>query len=280
MIWGRAGRVLGQYLFLQTSGIWRLEEDSQSSRGRFSSSVGEKPFPTTSSASGIWRLPEVAGAISFSYPGDFFNTSGWPAAPVVTAEIGFNNLRDATATGTASFSGTITSDYPVSSEWERSVDGGVTWSVMTGETGLSITLAGLTMANDGDMYRIVAVTPFKRVASASDSVRYDSVSSIQWSQHPLNAIVYAGNYTIGDAIFTANAYATGDRYGASYTNLPRQWQVSTNGGSTWTNVAGATGASFRLYQQPTLAMNGYQYRARGSFGALLGYSNPATLTVL
>jgi subtilisin-like proprotein convertase family protein len=59
-----------------------------------------------------------------------------------------------------------------------------------------------------------------------------------------------------------------------------QWQVSTNGGATWTNIAGATSASLPI-TGATATMNNYQYRVLITAAPCAGTttSNAATLTV-
>jgi len=57
-----------------------------------------------------------------------------------------------------------------------------------------------------------------------------------------------------------------------------QWQLSTNSGSTWTNISGANSASYTT-AATTLLMTGYQYRVRISNSCNTVTSNAATLTV-
>ena len=65
---------------------------------------------------------------------------------------------------------------------------------------------------------------------------------------------------------------------ASGTPTPTvQWQVSTNNGSTYANVPGAT--STTLTFTTNAAQNGYQYEAVFSNSAGGATSNPATLTI-
>jgi len=65
-----------------------------------------------------------------------------------------------------------------------------------------------------------------------------------------------------------------------------QWQVSTNGGSTWTNVSTGTGGTSTTYTTETItgAMNGYQYRvvviADAALGGNMTVSSAATLSVI
>ncbi len=59
-----------------------------------------------------------------------------------------------------------------------------------------------------------------------------------------------------------------------------QWQVSTNGGSTWSNISGATSDSYTT-PATTASDNGNQYQAVFSNAAgPVATTNPATLTVL
>jgi hypothetical protein len=83
---------------------------------------------------------------------------------------------------------------------------------------------------------------------------------------PSNQTVTAG----GTATFTASA---------SGNPTPTvQWQVSTNGGRTFTNISGATGTTLTL-TGVTAAMNGYQYQAVFSNSVGSATSSVVTLAV-
>jgi hypothetical protein len=64
-----------------------------------------------------------------------------------------------------------------------------------------------------------------------------------------------------------------------------QWQVSTNGGSAWSNTSdntiyvGSTSSVLNVNSIP-IGLNGYQYRCIAGYNTTLTYSSPATLTVL
>ena len=58
-----------------------------------------------------------------------------------------------------------------------------------------------------------------------------------------------------------------------------QWQVSTNGGATFSNVPGATSTTL-VISDPTAAENGYIYRAVFTSGTATATSAPATLATL
>lgn len=61
-------------------------------------------------------------------------------------------------------------------------------------------------------------------------------------------------------------------------NLSYQWQQSTDNGRSWTDIDGATGASYAT-EASTANMNGYQYRCVVSNSAGSATSDAATLTV-
>jgi hypothetical protein len=64
----------------------------------------------------------------------------------------------------------------------------------------------------------------------------------------------------------------------SFSPVNFQWQRSTNGGTTWADISGATSSSYTL-ATVSLAMSGYKYRAIASTADETATSNPATLTV-
>ncbi len=71
---------------------------------------------------------------------------------------------------------------------------------------------------------------------------------------------------------SVNLTATGASAGASVTY---QWQASTNGGTTWTNVANATATTLTV--TPTVTT---QYRLQATCGGASGNSTPVTVTVV
>ncbi len=56
-----------------------------------------------------------------------------------------------------------------------------------------------------------------------------------------------------------------------------QWQLSTNGGGTWADIAGATASTYSF--TALASQNGYQYRCVGTSSCGSGTSNAATLTI-
>jgi len=84
--------------------------------------------------------------------------------------------------------------------------------------------------------------------------------------HPLNRTIVSG----GTATFSVATTGAGVTY---------QWQVSTNGGSSWTNISpNGTGSTLSV-PNVTMAMNGYRYRCVVDGCPAAANSSMATLTV-
>lgn len=105
---------------------------------------------------------------------------------------------------------------------------------------------------DGYEYRaVISSTCTTAVNSASATLTVNSVPSVV--DNPVDASVIAGNNTS----FSVTASGSG--------TISYQWQVSTNGGSSWSNVSNsapysnANTATLDI-TNVTLAMNNYQYR--------------------
>ena len=89
---------------------------------------------------------------------------------------------------------------------------------------------------------------------------------------------------LGGPAITANptnqsvvAGATVNFTAAATNATSSQWQSSTNGGSTWTNITGATAATYSVTAAAT--MSGYQYRVLFTNAAGSATTSAATLTV-
>jgi hypothetical protein len=120
-------------------------------------------------------------------------------------------------------------------QWQRSTDGGATWASISGATGSSYTVA------TGDLGDEIAV-----VVTASDS--YGSTTATSTPSGPVGSgqpIATSGPTVLGhaDQGQILNATSTWNPSGASYAY---QWQSSSDGGSTWSNISGAAGTTYTL----------------------------------
>ncbi len=180
--------------------------------------------------------------------------TGNPANPTVYA--------GSTASFTASASGHPTPTV----YWQISTNGGETWNDISGVTGTTLTLDNVTLAMSGDEYQAVFTNSSGSVTSGVATLTVNPGSPPVITGSPNSQIVTAGQ----TADFTASAS------GGPPPTV--QWQVSSDGGKTWTNISGAVSTMLAL-EDVTAIMNGDEYRAvfTNSSGSVA--SAAATLTV-
>jgi hypothetical protein len=133
-------------------------------------------------------------------------------------------------------------------QWQVSSNGGITWSNISGATSTTLTLDNVTDAMNDNEYQAVLTNSSGSAASAVATLTVNAPSAPVITGYPSNQIVTTGQ----TAVFTASA--TG---GPPPTV---QWQVSSDGGKTWTNISGATSMALML-DDVTAAMNGNEYHA-------------------
>jgi len=184
--------------------------------------------------------------------------------------------QTANAGTSATFTAAATGNPAPGYQWKVSTNGGVNLTALTDGAGVSgsatasLTLSNLTAGMNGYIYEVVASNGLGSVTSTPQTLTVDFAPA--FSTQPAGQTASAGN----SATFTA---ATTGNPAANY-----QWQVSTNGGSTFSQlnsgagVSGATTASLTL-SSLTAGMNGYLYEVVASNGLASVTSTPQTLTV-
>ena len=138
--------------------------------------------------------------------------------------------------------------------------------VIAGATSASHTTPKLTFADNGAVYGVVVYNGAGIVFSQGAVLTVTPLVAPTVSTQPLSQSV------VEPATMTFTVGATG-------TPAPTlQWQLSSDGGATWANIAGATASS---YTTPATAVadSGRRYRAVASNPAGTVNSNGATLTV-
>ncbi|MFN0087470.1 MAG: reprolysin-like metallopeptidase [Blastocatellia bacterium] len=156
----------------------------------------------------------------------------------------------------ASFSVTPGGTGPFTYQWRK---GGANIPTATGS---SYSIAS-TVAGDAGGYDVVVTGSCGTATSNNATLTVSALPVV--STHPASRVVCAGE----TATFTAAA-----------TGAPppgTQWQVSTDGGTNFTNISGATSGTLTL-PGVTPAQNGYRYRAVFSNGCTAS-SSAAVLTV-
>ncbi|MFN8242993.1 MAG: hypothetical protein U0X40_02965 [Ferruginibacter sp.] len=166
-------------------------------------------------------------------------------------------------------------------QWQLSTDGGTTWNnitnggVYSGATTNTITLTGVTVAMNGYRYRCVIAGTCAPAANSNAAVL--TVNTPVSVTAP--ASTPAGNTICATGTISFAVTASG-----TLPTSPYQWQESTNGGTTWNNIANggvysnATTSTLTL-TGVTPAMNGYQYRCVISGAAPCANINSAAVTL-
>jgi hypothetical protein len=147
------------------------------------------------------------------------------------------------AKGTWTGMATITYTY----QWQVSTDGGATWTAIAGATAATYTLpAGFA----GKRVRVLVTGTNGDGSSQAPSAASASILA----NLPVNTVAPTLSGTMQDAqLLTAS---TGTWTGMATITYTYQWQVSTDGGVTWTDIAGATGSIYT----PPLGSAGKQVR--------------------
>ena len=227
---------------------------------------------TFSASFNILGLATGTYSITYEYLGDAtrFNAAGSgyasgtltvQQAPSITSN---PTNQTVTAGNSVTFSASATG-YPAPTvQWQFSTNIGSSWSNISGATSTSYTVSSTTASQNGYRYRAVFTNSVGSATTASATLTVQYAPSVTTS--PKSATVNAGQSVTFTAAATGNLAPT------------MQWQVSTNGGATYTAISGATSTTLTL-SAVTASQNGYLYRAVFTNGLGTATTTAATLTV-
>jgi hypothetical protein len=179
------------------------------------------------------------------------------SAPSITTQPASQTV---TAGQSASFSVTASGTAPLTYQWQKSVNG--TWTNV-GTSSATFSISSTTSADAGS-YRVL-------VSNSAGSATSSTVTLT------VNAAVSAPSITTQPASQTVTAgQALSFTVGASGTApFSYQWQKSVNG--TWSNISGATAATYTIGSAAASNAGSYRVVVTNSGGSAT--SNAATLTV-
>ncbi len=143
-------------------------------------------------------------------------------------------------------------------QWEYSKNNGATWTKWSGKTSASVSVKAST-TNNGCLYRCKVTNSAGTVTSSKAKLTVSDMKPTVTGK-PSAVTVSAG----GTAKFTVVAAGSGLKY---------KWQVSKDGGKTWTNINQTkypSAATATLSFKATAATNGYMYRCvvSNSYGSV------------
>jgi hypothetical protein len=163
---------------------------------------------------------------------------------------------------TASFTAAASGSPAPTVKWQVSIDGGVTYTDIPGATSTTLSFTA-TAGQNGNRYRAVFTNGCGIATTTAATLSVASTVTI--TTQPANQTACVG----------ANASFTSAAIGSETPTV--QWQVSTNGGATFSDIPGATAGTLTF--ATTSSQNGNQYRAVWSNSGGSATSGIALLTV-
>jgi alpha-tubulin suppressor-like RCC1 family protein len=248
---------------LQPSSV-TVEEGSPAS---FSSSASNQPtvqWEVSLDSGATWNPIEGATTTTYTIAATALSESGHQVRAVFTNSGGAATSKAATLTVTkkpaitqqpvdanaregheATFEAQAAGSPAPTVQWQSSTDGGTTFKNLTGATKTVLSFSNVNKSEDGLKVRAI----FKN--SAGEAMT--QVATLHLVEVPvISAQPFPETVTEGE---TANFSAT-----AHGSPTPtQQWEVSTDGGATWTPVAGATSGTLSV-PATTVSESGYRYR--------------------
>ena len=169
-------------------------------------------------------------------------------------------LEGASAVFEASASG-----FPAPSvQWEVSTDGGSNFNPLEGATSNKLTISPATTAQSGYEYRAVFTNEFGEATSNAATLTVVAPPAV--TDQPASTTVLAGETAVFEAAASGEPTPT------------VQWEVSTNGGASWSLIEGATSTQLSIVGAKE-SQSGNEYRAVFTNTRGTATTNAARLTV-
>jgi alpha-tubulin suppressor-like RCC1 family protein len=182
-------------------------------------------------------------------------------APKITKQpVGATVEEGQNATFTAVVSGTPTP----TAQWEVSTNGGASWTAIEGATSTSVTIVAAKTSENGELLRVVFKNVAGEATSAAGLLTVHAAPVI--TKQPASVTLEAGQSTVLEA---------------SASGLPAptvQWELSTNNGTTFSAISGATSNQLTIASAKTTE-SGRQYRATFKNISGKAVTEAVTLTV-
>ncbi len=164
----------------------------------------------------------------------------------------------------ASFEASATGFPAPTVQWELSTDSGASWTPVAGATAKKLTIASASSSESGDEYRALFTNPAGTATSNAATLTVRDFPSV--TEQPVGTTLEAGQ----NAQFEAS--------GSGVPTPSVQWEVSTDGGVSWSAVAGATSDKLTV-EDVQASQNGDRYRVAFTNTDGTAFSEAAKLTV-
>jgi hypothetical protein len=260
-----------QYSQLSVVGPVTLTGVNLSLNVNFPAMTGTETFTIVNATEGL--TGQFAGLIqggaisvgSFAYTANYTpNSVQLVPAPAGTAPAITQSPSNQTvvAGNTATFTAAATGDPTPTVQWQVSTNGGSSWSDISGATNTTYSFTAAS-GDNGNQYRAVFTNSAGSATSGAATLTVNYAPSV--TQNPSSSTVNSGATASFTAAATGNPTPT------------VQWQVSTNGGTSWSDISGATNTTYSF--TAASGDNGNQYRAVFTNSVASTNSTSATLNV-
>jgi Big-like domain-containing protein/immunoglobulin I-set domain protein len=238
---------------------WELCDSAGNNCSNIAGATSNTYKPLPSDVASTLRVIETASRAGYNDSGTTSAAVRVDTLPSVTSDPSDSTV---TAGNTASFSAAASGDPAPSVQWQVSTTGGSSWSDIPGATSTTLSFTAAD-GDNGKKYRARFVNPAGAVTSAAATLTVQLVPAVTLS--PTDQSVHTGD----TASFSA---------AASGRPTPTvQWQVSTDGGTSWSDLSGQT--STTLSFTAAYSETGNKYRAVFTNAAGSDTSSAATLSV-
>ncbi len=188
-----------------------------------------------------------------------------PTAPTITAQ----PVAQSPCLG-ANTTFSVTSPDATGYQWQVNTGSGFTnitnGAPYSGATTNTLTITGVTSAMNTYQYRVIASTTCGNTTSNAATLTVIIPATI--TTQPVATVAICENANTSFSVAATTGSGT----------LTYQWQFSADGGTTWTNIPGATSATYAQTGVPA-GQNGYRFRVIVSAGCGSVTSSVTTLTV-
>jgi hypothetical protein len=260
-----------QYSQLSVVGPVTLTGVNLSLNVNFPAMTGTETFTIVNATEGL--TGQFAGLIqggaisvgSFAYTANYTANSVQlvPASAGIAPTITESPSNQTVVTGnTATFTAAATGDPTPTVQWQVSTNGGSSWSDISGATNTTYSFTAAS-GDNGNQYRAVFTNSAGSATSGAATLTVNYAPSV--TQNPSSSTVNSGATASFTAAATGNPTPT------------VQWQVSTNGGTSWNDISGATNTTLSF--TAASGDNGNQYRAVFTNTAGSATSSAAVLSV-
>jgi sugar lactone lactonase YvrE len=185
-----------------------------------------------------------------------------PSTPAITAQPADVSVVAGTD---ATFNVTATGESP-RYQWQTSNDSGASWADIPGAMATGYTFTSVAMSDSGHLFRVLVSAAGATVSSLP------AYLTVMASAVAPAITVQPANQTVTEpSTATLSVTATG-------TSPSYQWQLSTDGGTSWANIGGETSSSYTT-PATVASASGAQFRVQVSNSVGSVTSSAATLTV-